>query len=390
MTDEVGGLGGERAPLAPPARPSAAAEEAMQSANIRVLVVDDSAFMRTMLKGALGQTAGIEVIATACDGADALKKAFELRPDVMTLDVEMPGLNGLAVLDEVMRRQPTPIVMVSTKTQQGAAITLDALRRGAVAYVAKPLGGATLEDFRHDVVAAVLSAAASNRKLLKPSSAPVASGRRAAVAPLPGLAGVPLDSIVAIGISAGGPQTLHRLLPKLPARFPPVLITLHMTAGFTQPFARRLNEECALTVQEARAGDDIRPGVVYIAPGGQHMTVEPTAGGLRIGLNSGDKISGFRPSVDALFNSLAVACPQKTVAIVMTGMGFDGAAGLKELKRLGARTLAQDQHSSIVYGMPKAAVETGCVDRVVALEDIPAALADMLRRAPTKPAAVHP
>lgn len=349
----------------------------MSTQPIRVLVVDDSVFMRSVLRDALSRAPGIEIIGTAQNGTDGLQKILCQKPDVVTLDIEMPGMTGLEVLDRVMKECPTAIVVVSTKTQAGAQITLEALRLGAVDYVAKPLGekDSRIETFRTKVVNAVMAAAASNRCSLVRMRRPVVS---AAVD-----RDVPLDRVVAIGISAGGPQTLHQMMPAIPERFPPILITQHMPADFTTAFAQRLNEACKVEVREATAGTELRPGLALIAPGSKHLQVVARGPKLVVQLSDGPKVSGFRPSVDAMFGSLAEVCPEKTVAIVMTGMGMDGAAGIKTLKERGAFTLAQDQASCVVYGMPKAAVETGAIDKVVALSDIPKALAEGARQLQT-------
>lgn len=340
----------------------------MSSGNIRVLVVDDSVFMRSMLKDALSRAPGIEVIGSAQNGTEGLKRILELKPDVVTLDVEMPGMDGLAVLKEVMKKRPIPVVMVSTKTQKGAKTTLDALQAGAVDYVAKPLGekSATLDSFRTAVVRAVQTAAQSNTKTLGKAPPKIV-----AVEPASGL---PHNPLVAIGISAGGPATLHRMMPAIPADFPPMVITQHMPADFTGPFAERLNDICKVEVREACSGEPLRNGVALIAPGSKHLRVVRRGMQYFSSVDDGPKVSGFRPSVDVLFESVATAAPGRSVGVIMTGMGVDGAVGIKLLRKNGARTLSQDQATSIVYGMPKAAYETGCVDRVVGLPDIPNAI----------------
>ncbi len=343
---------------------------------IRVLIVDDSIFMRSMLRDALSKAPGVEIIGTAQNGTEGLQKILCTKPDVVTLDIEMPGMTGLEVLERVMKECPTACVVVSTKTQKGAAITLEALRLGAVDYVAKPLmeQGSTLEGFRQKVVDAVNVAAASNRRTLSPAARAARPTSRSA-----DFADLPMDAIVAIGISAGGPQTLHQMMPAFPAEFPPIVITQHMPAAFTPAFAERLNAECRLEVREAATNDELRPGTVLIAPGDQHLRVLPRGAKFCVVLSNGPKISGFRPSVDAMFDSLATVAPTRTVAVVMTGMGFDGAAGIRMLKQHGAATIAQDAETSIVYGMPKAAAETGCIDRVAPLHQIPAAIVEALR-----------
>ncbi len=340
----------------------------------RVLVVDDSAFMRSILSSALKGAMDIEVIGTAPDGAIALRKIQTLRPDVITLDVEMPGMTGFEVLTWVMKECPTPIVMVSTRTQEGAQATVDALRLGAVDYVAKPLGDPTanLGAFRAEVLDAVRTAAQSNRKNVQPAAAkaePVSDGSN-----------LPKDAIVAIGTSAGGPVTLHQLVPVLPESFPPVVITQHMPAGFTGHFAKRLNAESQLNVKEAEDQDELVSGLALIAPGDRHLRIVRKRGRLLAALDSGPKVSGYRPSVDALFESIADIAAARTVAVVLTGMGEDGAAGIRKLKAQGATTIAQDRDSCIVYGMPKAAADTGCVDQIVPLSKMALTIAGALRR----------
>lgn len=345
----------------------------MPAPRIRTLIVDDSVFMRTVLKSALGRCSSLEIIGSAQNGIEALKKIRTLKPDVVTLDVEMPGLDGIEVLRRVMKECPLPVVMVSTKTQAGAKLTFEALELGAVDYVAKPLGekGSSLEGFQEKVIRAVETAFASNRSRL---------GRADATKVLrPRSTGIHTDGyVVAIGISAGGPATLHKLIPCLPKTFPPIVLTQHMPADFTGPFAQRLNGSCELEVKEAQDGDELIPGRLLLAPGDRHLKVVRRGNGFHVTLDTGPKVAGFRPSVDVLFHSVAATHAEKAVALVMTGMGCDGAEGIKILKRSGAKTMAQDQASSIVYGMPKAAAETGCVDRIVSLAEIPDALVKAL------------
>jgi two-component system chemotaxis response regulator CheB len=338
----------------------------------RVLIVDDSVFMRSMLRMALEKAPGMEVIATAQNGVDGLRKIEDLRPDVVTLDIEMPGLTGLQVLEQVMKKCPLPVVMVSTKTQEGAAATLDALHLGAVDYVAKPLGekSCSIEGFRDKIIRAVHAAAASNRRRL---------GRADRhVTPAHDIDDMPPGVVVAIGISAGGPATLHEMMPAIPERFPPILITQHMPADFTGPFARRLDEACRIAVKEAAANDELLPGRALIAPGDRHLRVVRRGQKLVAALDDGPKVSGFRPSVDVLFESVASAVGRTAVGVVMTGMGCDGSVGVRLLKQQGAVTIAQDAETSTVYGMPKAAFQTGCIDRVEPLGRIPEAIAEAI------------
>ena len=267
---------------------------------IRTLVVDDSVFMRTILKGALEKAPNIEVIGTAQNGNEALEKVAKLKPDVMTLDIEMPGLDGIGVLEKVMADSPMPIVMISTKTQEGAKLTFDALELGAVDYVPKPLAdkSASLQGFREAVVRAVEAAFQVNRKRLRPD------GQK----PLQRPNSTELDiegRVIAIGISAGGPATLHKLIPVIPPGFPPIVVTQHMPADFTGPFAKRLDAASEITVCEAKTGETLEPGKLILAAGDRHLRVIKRGGGLCASLDDGPKVAGFRPSVDVLFESVA-------------------------------------------------------------------------------------
>lgn len=345
----------------------------MASTPIRVLVVDDSVFMRTVLKNALSRSNDTEVIGSAQNGTEALEKIEKLTPDVVTLDIEMPGLTGLEVLARVMKERPLPVVMVSTKTQKGAQMTFDALDLGAVDYVAKPLADrkASLQGFQEKVIQAVKAANAVNRSRLGKGSQMRILRPRTASLQTDGI-------VVAIGISAGGPATLHKLIPSIPNPFPPIVLTQHMPADFTGPFAKRLAAIAEIEVKEAENGDELVPSRLLVAPGSHHLRVTKRRNGYYVALDDGPKVSGFRPSVDVLFSSVVASYGDGAVGLIMTGMGCDGAQGIRELKQAGSCTLAQDQESSIVYGMPKAAFDTGCVDRVVSLAEIPDALVRML------------
>ncbi|MCH7993574.1 MAG: chemotaxis response regulator protein-glutamate methylesterase [Planctomycetes bacterium] len=329
--------------------------------------------MRTVLKSGLARSSRIEVIGSAQNGNEALQKIFDLKPDVVTLDIEMPGLSGIEVLERLMKEHPLPVVMVSTKTQEGAQLTFEALDKGAIDFVAKPRATqrSSLEKFQNQVVRAVESAFASNGALTR--------GHRSTRILRPRKATIPTEGfVVAIGISAGGPATLHKMLPLLPREFPPVVLVQHMPVDFTGPFARRLDAVCELSVAEAVAGEELLPGRVLLAPGNQHLRVARRGGRYVATLDQEPKVTGFRPSVDVLFKSVATTIGEYAIGLVMTGMGCDGAAGVRALKNAGAKTLAQDAESSIVYGMPKAAVETGNVDQVVTLAEIPDLLVRLL------------
>jgi two-component system chemotaxis response regulator CheB len=345
-----------------------------QARKVRVLVVDDSAMVRAILRSALSQHPGIEVVGLATDGLDALAKIASLRPDVVTLDVEMPRLNGLGVLQRVSGKVPVSFVMISTLTQAGARVTFDALRLGAFDYVPKPerSGIAGVPDFRQAVQDKVLAAAAA-----KGRSKPIVSGRTRTAAPT-----LPPNQargwIVAIGISCGGPQTLMEMLPAFPSDFVPIVVTQHMPAQFTATFASRLDKECAMRVKEAADGDVAEPGLILVAPGDRHLGLRRTGLNWRVALDSGPLVSGHRPSADFMFSSAARAGAPRCVGVIMTGMGHDGADGIVRLKTAGCPTIAQDEETSLVYGMPKAAVQTGHVDQVVPLPRIPHAIARVI------------
>lgn len=329
--------------------------------------------MRTVIKSALDQSGKIEVVGTAQNGQEALKKITQLKPDVITLDIEMPGLDGLAVLKRVMADDPRPVVMVSTKTQEGARLTFEALELGAVDYVAKPLADrkTSLERFQQKVVQAVQVAFESNRSQLgHPYRGRILPPRKARIHTK--------DFVVAIGISTGGPAALHQFIPLLPKEFPPVVLTQHMPAEFTGPLAKRLDDASILSVKEAKDGDELIEGRILLARGDRHLRVVRRGTRFTVALDAGPKVAGFRPSVDAMFESVAKTFGANAVGLVMTGMGSDGADGVRAMKRAGGRVLAQDQASSIVYGMPKAAYQTGCVDEVVPLAAIPDTLVRLL------------
>lgn len=351
----------------------------MSADKARVLIVDDSPVVRSILKSALSQHPAIEVVGMARDGAEGLRQIKALRPDVVTLDVEMPNMNGLEVLDRVGGKLPVSFVMCSMLTQTGARTTFEALHKGAFDYLPKPERGgfAGNPEFRtrlHEKVLAAARAKGRVRRIMR-SAADVTS----AVRRLP--PGQVRGWVVGIGISCGGPQTLHKMLPLFPSDFVPIVLTQHMPAQFTASFAQQLDQVCAMSVCEAQEGMPLKPGTILIAPGSHHLRVLRRGVELCVTLDDGPKVAGHRPSVDVMFGSLAQACGPRCVGIIMTGMGRDGAAGLQILRRAGARTLAQDEETSLVYGMPKAAVATGCVERSVSLSQIPHAAAAMIQMA---------
>jgi two-component system chemotaxis response regulator CheB len=332
---------------------------------IRVVVVDDSATMRGLIRVTLERDPDIVVVGEAADPHQAREAIKQLDPDVITLDVEMPNMNGLQFLDRIMRLRPMPVVMVSTLTSQGAEATLTALELGAVDCVAKP---STAGPKAFDELADKVKAAAGARPRAI-GQGPMGGG---SVAPPPRLF-KPNGKIIAIGSSTGGVEALITLLSGFPANCPPTVITQHMPATFTRSFAQRLDRMTAPTVTEAADGDVLAPGRVYLAPGGHSHLEVAGSSTMRCRLNATDPVSGHRPSVDVLFNSVARVAKAGAVGIILTGMGRDGAAGLLTMRGAGAATLGQNEATCVVYGMPKAAMEVGAVEKQLPLERIAAA-----------------
>jgi two-component system chemotaxis response regulator CheB len=351
---------------------------------VRVLVVDDSALMRRVIWGLLEQDPGILVVGSAVDGLDAVEKVRELNPDVVTLDVEMPRLDGLQTLGYLMSEHPVACVMLSAYTPRGADTTLRALDYGAVDFVQKPSGALSLdmERVRDELLAKVKVASAIDLKRLpfRPGLPPLsgllaAPPARAAKA----VRGADHGGIVAIGTSTGGPRALSVVIPGLPKDLAaPVVVVQHMSAGFTRSLAGRLDRESSVRVKEAEAGETLEAGVVYLAPGDWHLSVEGPAGRARACLDQKPPLLGVRPCVDVLFQSVADVYGSSAVGVVLTGMGRDGVKGLRAMKARHAKVIAQDEDSCVVYGMPRAAVQSGCVDRIVPLDKVASAVVEML------------
>ncbi|WP_375421870.1 chemotaxis response regulator protein-glutamate methylesterase [uncultured Sphingomonas sp.] len=331
---------------------------------IRTLIVDDSASIRAALARILSADPEIEVVGEAPEPLTARQMIKDLEPDVITLDVEMPGMDGLSFLERIMRLRPMPVVMCSTLTARGAAVTIEALRLGAVDCIAKPSGNA--EDLLRDAALLRATVKAAARSSVRATPAP-----RTAPVAMP--AGSREDAVVAIGSSTGGVEALFSLLGALPADCPPILVVQHMPAAFTGSFAARLDRECQLHVKEATDGSPIERGTVYIAPGSDtHMSLlGGPKGALR--LTRGDPVGGHRPSVDVLFHSVAKR-GSAAVGAILTGMGTDGAEGLLAMRQAGARTFGQSQESCVVYGMPRAAKTIGAVERELSLSALPGAI----------------
>jgi two-component system chemotaxis response regulator CheB len=346
---------------------------------VRVLVVDDSAFMRTALSRMISSESGFEVAGTASSGSEALDKIAVLDPDVVTLDVEMPGLNGLETLRQILSQSPRPVIMVSSITEKDAETTFIALGAGAFDYVPKQLSSASLDilHIRPDLIAKIRAAAQSRRghsigpaSRKSPQSSRTQDQDPSSTVP----------AIVALGTSTGGPKALQEVLPLLPADLAvPVLVVQHMPPGFTAPFAQRLNTICSVTVREAVHRESIQPGVVYIAPAGLHMTVDrPSDSRSLICLDPHPETLHI-PSVDIMMKSVAQKFGPLAMGVIMTGMGSDGAEGMKAIHRGGGVTIGQDESTSTVYGMPRACAEMGVLSRVVPLSQIPAQILQATR-----------
>jgi two-component system, chemotaxis family, protein-glutamate methylesterase/glutaminase len=340
------------------------------SEKIRVLVVDDSALMRKLIPSILARDPEIEVVGTAMDGEFALKKIEELRPDVVTLDLEMPRMDGMETLRLIMRRAPLPVILFSTHSKEGAYSTLKALALGAVDFIAKPTDAAAghLEKISDVLIEKIKVAKRATGRKLPPATVPIDP-------PTPPKKGArsttPPTRIVAIGVSTGGPNALQYVLSQLPADFPcAILVVQHMPEGFTEMFAKRLDECCALDVSEAKSGDLLLAGRVLICPGNRHMMVRRMPRGDMAVLSDSAPVNGHRPSVDVLFHSVAQEFSLSAVGILMTGMGEDGAEGLGVIKAAGGFTIAQSEETCVVSGMPRAAITKGYANRVIALEQI--------------------
>ena len=337
---------------------------------VRVLIVDDSAVIRQLLTMLLSADPEIEVVGTASDPFIARDRIKALNPDVITLDIEMPHMDGVTFLRKIMTLRPMPVVMISTLTQAGAETTLEALEIGAVDFIAKPT---------HDVANALAALAGELQAKVK-SAAQATVG----VHHVPAVARSPRrerpsssgERIIAIGASTGGVEALKRLLMDMPAQCPPILITQHMPPRFTTAFAERLNRECPMAVSEAKHDELLQPNHVYIAPGSHHLELVRGGGHYRTSLNEGPTVSGHRPSVDVLFQSVARVAGKAAVGVILTGMGKDGANGLFDMRSAGAITLGQDKASSLIYGMPRAAFERGAVMHQFPLSQMADAILD--------------
>tara|TARA_Y100001001_G_scaffold75542_1_gene73534 strand:+ start:125 stop:1183 length:1059 start_codon:yes stop_codon:yes gene_type:complete len=335
----------------------------LSAPKIKVLCVDDSALIRNLLKEIIQSQADMEVVAVAPDPLVARDLIKRHNPDVLTLDVEMPRMDGLDFLERLMRLRPMPVLMVSSLTQAGSDITLRALELGAVDFVAKPTLGIRdgMLDYANDIAAKIRAAARSRPRQTRPNQEPP----RRLSAPIIGS-----EKLVAIGASTGGTEAIRQVLEPLPAASPAIIITQHMPGGFTRSFAERLDRLCQISVKEASDGERLLPGHAYIAPGDMHLELARSGANYIARLHDGPPVNRHRPSVDVMFDSVARLAGANAVGVLLTGMGKDGAAGLVKMRQAGASTLAQDEASCVVFGMPREAIALGGADETVALPDV--------------------
>lgn len=343
---------------------------------IKVLVVDDSAFMRRILSDIINSHQDIEVIDTARNGEEALEKIQKLKPDVVTLDVEMPKMDGLNALQNIMDISPVPVLMLSSLTKKGADETIKALQLGAVDFIAKPsnIFKINVEDMKKHLLDKIIIASKVKFRKKHLYRAPFGEEAKKTYPIKTRDSSVKKNTVkkvVAIGTSTGGPRALQTLLPSIPKDIDAAFVIVqHMPPGFTKSLANRLNSICEISVKEAEHNDILLPGHAYIAQGGHHMVVVKENNQLKINLNSGSTVSGHKPSVDVLMNSLADTEIRNIVGVILTGMGSDGAQGLQKIKKNSAYIIAQDEESCVVFGMPKSTIKLGVVDKVLPIYDI--------------------
>ena len=350
---------------------------------IQVMIVDDSALVRQVVSTALSKEPDIEVVATAADPVFAISKMKTNWPDVLVVDIEMPRMDGISFLRKIMAERPTPVIICSSLAESGAQATFDAMAAGAVTIITKPKAGlkSFLEDASNDIVQAVRAAARANLKAMprsNPAVNPLNRPKLTADVVLP--AGTPTamarttDQLIAIGTSTGGTQALEAILTRLPATCLGIVIVQHMPEKFTAMFAERLNSICDIEVREGRNGDRVIPGRALIAPGGKHMMLKRSGAQYQVEVVDGPLVNRHRPSVDVLFRSVAKFAGSNALGILMTGMGDDGARGMKEMHDAGAKTIAQDEASCVVFGMPREAIKLHAVDQVLPLDKLPEAM----------------
>ncbi|MFZ3046443.1 MAG: chemotaxis response regulator protein-glutamate methylesterase [Desulfatirhabdiaceae bacterium] len=341
---------------------------------IKVLIVDDSAIVRKILAEELSRCSDIEIVGTAVDPFVARDKIVNLRPDVITLDLEMPRMDGLSFLTKLMRHYPLPVVVLSSLTPRNSELAIKALELGAVEVLAKPGAAYSTQNVSQNLIRAIRAAATANIRRIPDVSRPVMSSEN-----LNHLLSRTTHRIIAIGASTGGTKAIETVLREMPATSPGTVIVQHMPENFTSSFAKRLNDLCQMEVREARDNDFVSPGIALIAPGNRHMLLQRSGGNYLVKIKTGPLVHYQRPSVDVLFQSVASHAGKNSVGIILTGMGADGAKGLLAMRQSGAPTIAQSETSCVVFGMPKEAIKLGAADRIVDLADIPAAIIQALQ-----------
>jgi two-component system chemotaxis response regulator CheB len=337
---------------------------------IKVLVVDDSAIVRKVLTDALGCESDIEVVGTAPDPFVARDKILSLNPDVLTLDIEMPRMDGLTFLKKLMHYHPMPVIVISSLGVASSRAALEALAAGAIDVLAKPGGPQSVGELRLSLASKIRAAKVARLRTQASQFAPPAP----TPVRLPAGQAFPSSAVIAIGASTGGTEAIQNVLIELPENCPGIVIAQHIPAVFSRSFANRLNEKCAIRVREAEDGDRVEPGLALVAPGNFHMLLRRAPAGYRVEVKDGPMVCFQRPAVDVLFHSVAQAAGPNATAAILTGMGSDGAMGMLAMKKSGARTIAQDEATCVVFGMPKEAIRHGAVDRVLPLSEIPGAI----------------
>lgn len=343
------------------------------SNKIKVMVVDDSAIVRKILSETIALEKDMEVIATAPDPYVARDKILVLKPDVLTLDIEMPRMDGLTFLKKLMKFHPMPVIIISSLTKASCEISLEALASGAVEAMEKPGGPYSIGELREGLAQKIRAAAGA--RVAVPRVAPVAPPLVAKTVP-----GMKSDMVIAIGASTGGTEAIHDVLIQLPSNIPGIVITQHIPKQFSTSFAKRLDRVCSFEVKEAEDGDEVRPGRALLAPGDFHMVLRSKSGGYYVQIQDGPKVCYQRPAVDVMFASVANCAKSHAVGVLLTGMGADGAQGMLSMRSAGARTIAQNEQTCVVYGMPREAVKLNAAEQVLPLQDIPASIVQLVTR----------
>ncbi len=333
---------------------------------IKVLIVDDSAIVRKVLTDAIAAEQDLEVVGTAPDPFIARDKILALKPDVLTLDIEMPKMDGITFLQRLMQYHPLPVIIISSLGQASCKATLDALRFGAVEVLAKPGGPYSVGELRKGLASKIRAAAAATLRAV-PQTTMTASVPHA---PIARSIGFRHDAVIAIGASTGGTEAIEQVLQRMPVNCPGIVIAQHIPPVFSRSFAERLNQVCAMEVREATDGEKVVPGTALVAPGDFHMLLRRSTGEYRVEVKTGPRVCYQRPSVDVLFSSVAESAGERAVGALLTGMGSDGAKGLLAIKKAGGYTIAQDESSCVVFGMPREAIRTGAATRVVSLDRV--------------------